>query len=228
MGQLAHDYSGIVVVRLPFRDRFEAGRLLGGQIRSLVPGSNVVVVALPRGGVSVGFEVAQVLAAPLDIVVVRKLGVPAQPELAMGAICGEVRVLDQELISHLRVSQKEVEEVTRQETFELNRREKLYRARIGALDVRDHTAVLVDDGLATGLTMLAAATHIRKLQAKKLIVAVPVSSDHGCKMLARETDECIALATPEPFSAVGEAYEDFRQVTDAEVEYMLSRSRVTK
>jgi len=213
------------MVDLPFQDRSEAGRLLGAELASRKLPVNTIILALPRGGLPVGAEVAEALKAPLDVVVVRKLGVPWQPELAMGAIAGRTRVLDHQLIRDLRISNEEVEAVVARETKEVERREKLYRGGLPALDLRARTVVIVDDGLATGSTMHAATRHIRSFHPERLIIAVAVGSSDACNRLRREADECICLAMPEPFFAVGEWYTDFRQVTDDEVRDILKNSQ---
>jgi len=219
------------MVKVPFRDRSEAGRLLAAELAKRPEfsgqrsGTNAVVLALPRGGLPVGFEVAEALQAPLDVVVVRKLGVPWQPELAMGAMAGGTTVLDHELIREFRISDEEVNSAIEREKREMERREKLYRGGLAALDLTGNTVVLVDDGLATGSTMTAAARCVRALHPQRLIIAVPVGSSEACARLKTEAGECICLATPEPFYAVGEWYEDFVQVTDGEVREILKRSR---
>lgn len=210
---------------LPFPDRVEAGRLLAADLATRQLAVNTLVLALPRGGVPVGAEVAEALKAPLDVLVVRKLGVPWQPELAMGAIAGETRMLDQSLIRDLGVSGDEVEAVVAQEAQELKRREENYRGGLPAHRLGGCSVVLVDDGLATGSTMVAAVRHVRSLHPSRLIVAVPVASSEACHRLRRDADECICLAVPEPFIAVGEWYSDFRQVSDAEVRQILNRYR---
>ncbi len=212
------------MVHLPFHDRVQAGRLLGAELARRNLTGNTVVLALPRGGVPVGAEVAETLKAPLDVIVVRKLGVPWQPELAMGAIAGGTPVLDHALIRELQISAEEVEAVVARETREMERRERLYRGGRPAPALRDRTVVLVDDGLATGSTMVAAVRHVRGLHAHRLIVAVPVASSEACVRLSAEADECICLAAPEPFCAVGEWYADFRQVSDIEVQQILAHS----
>jgi putative phosphoribosyl transferase len=213
------------MLKLPFQDRVQAGRLLGAELATRELAANTVVLALPRGGVPVAAEVAEALKAPLDVVVVRKLGVPWQPELAMGAIAGATRVLDHRLIRELGVSDEELEGVVARETLEMERRERLYRGGLPALHLRGRTVVLVDDGLATGSTMVAAARHVRGAHPQRVIVAVPVASSEACGRLRAEADECISLALPEPFYAVGEWYLDFRQTTDAEVQEILRCSR---
>lgn len=214
-------------MEIPFQDRLEAGRLLGAELATRERITNPIVLALPRGGVQVGIEVAEALNAPLDIIVVRKLGVPWQRELAMGAIAGTTRVLDRELIREFRISEAEIDAVAAREIEEIERREKLYRGGLPPPDLHDRTAILIDDGLATGSTMVAAARHVRMLEPQKLIIAVPVGSPQACSRLAEEADECVCLATPEPFVAVGAWYTDFQQVTDAQVQEMLRRGRAS-
>ncbi|HYZ71900.1 MAG TPA: phosphoribosyltransferase family protein [Chthoniobacterales bacterium] len=185
-----------------------------------------IVLALPRGGVPVGSQVAKQLKCPLDIVVARKLSVPWQPELAIGAIAGQARVFDRDAIRAFRISSERLERVLAQEIREMGRREDLYRGE-GAPppDVLDCTAILVDDGLATGWTMLAAARYVRTLHPRRIIAAVPVGSASGCKRLAQELDDCICLTRPEPFFAVQQWYTDYRQVTDEEVRQILTDIR---
>jgi putative phosphoribosyl transferase len=216
------------MVKLPFTNRTEAGRLLGAELaRRKLPG-HVIVLALPRGGVPVGFEVAKILHAPLDVVVVRKIGVPFEPELAMGAIAGtSVEVLDQRLIDEFRISQKQIEAVLAKERAEVERREKLYRGGRPALDLHGHTALLVDDGLATGSTMVAAARYVRALKPAKTIIAVPVGSIDACERLRQEADELVCLATPKSFFAVGEWFVHFPQLDDKQVQSLLEESRLS-
>jgi predicted phosphoribosyltransferase len=171
----------------------------------------------------VGWEVARALEAPLDVVVVRKLGVPGQPELAMGAIAGTYfQTLDEELIAALRIPRAEVQAVTANESAELLRREQLYRGGRPPLDVKGRTIVLVDDGLATGSTMFVAVRCVRSQQPCKIVVAIPVGSVQACRRLRKEADDCVCLATPHPFTSVGGWYTDFRQVTDGEVQTLLA------
>ncbi len=215
------------MIQLPFADRTYAGRLLATELLSHSLPANVIVLALPRGGLPVGLEIAKALGAPLDIVIVRKLGVPWQPELAMGAIASSsFQALDAELIRALGISREEIDAVVRRERAEIARRERLYRKGRGALNLHDQTVLLVDDGLATGSTMLVAARYVRSLEPHRTLIAVPVGSDQACHRLQREGYEFVCLATPEPFTAVGECYADFRQVNDAEVQHILEQNQL--
>lgn len=216
------------MVKLPFRDRAEAGRLLAAELGRRKLPAKVIVLALPRGGVPIGFEVAKALHAPLDVVVVRKVGVPWQPELAMGAIAGKTEpVLNWDLISELRISQEEIDAALAKERAEVERREKLYRRGRPPLELRGRTALLVDDGLATGSTMLVAARYARALKPAKTIIAVPVASIEASERLKKEADDFVCLATPVSFFAVGEWFLDFRQVNDAEVQRLFEESRLS-
>ena len=208
-----------------FRDRREAGRLLATKLAAYANRPDVIVLALPRGGVPVAYEVARALDAPLDIFLVRKLGVPGYEELAMGAIAtGGVRVLNDQLVGGLRIPDYIVDEVAASEQQELARRERLYRGDRPAPDVRGRTVILVDDGLATGATMLAAVKALRQQQPARIVVAVPTASPETCEQLRAEVDDIICAITPEPFHAVGLWYEDFSQTTDEEVRDLLARS----
>jgi putative phosphoribosyl transferase len=208
-----------------FRNRSEAGRALAEKVRTAVSASHALILALPRGGVPVAFEVARALNAELDIFLVRKLGMPGEEELALGAIAsGGVRVLNQNLLHHTRVSNEAIEEVTRREQRELERREQLYRKGRPATPVAGRTTVLVDDGLATGASMLAASRALRPQGASRIIVAVPVASRQTCDDFRREVDEMICMATPHPFGAVGIWYEDFAQVSDEQVQKLLEEA----
>lgn len=201
-----------------FRNRTEAGRILAQLVRMRIPEADAVVLALPRGGVRVGFEIAAGLKIPLDVMVVRKLGVPGQEELAMGAIAsGGVRVLNEDLLAQIRIPAAVIEKVTMRERQELERREMVYREGRPAVQIGGRTTVLTDDGLATGSTMLAAARAVRALGARRILTAVPVGARQTCDALRREVDEVICVKTPDPFVAVGAWYEDFSQESDAEV-----------
>ena len=210
---------------LPYRNRTEAGRLLAAELAHYKSKGDVVVLGLTRGGVPVAAEVAAALHAPLDVVVVRKLGVPFEQEVAIGAIAGEdTQVLDQEFIDALGLSGKDIDAVAARERAELKRRERLYRQGRPPLDLEGRTAILVDDGLATGSTMLAAVAFARKRLAKRIVLAVPVASVEAIEKLREEVDECVCLAAPELFFAVGEWYWDFLPVNDAEVIKVLAES----
>ena len=215
------------MIQLPFADRDEAGRLLAAALAMMKLPANVIVLALPRGGLPVGLQVAKKLNAPLDVVIVRKLGVPWQPELAMGAIAsGSFQTLDQDLVRALGISREEVDVVINKERAEVERREKLYRKGLPALDLRGRTVLLADDGLATGSTMLVAARYVRSLKPARMLIVVPVGSVQACERLKTEADDCICLATPEPFVAVGDWYADFPQVNDSEVQRFLEAGRL--
>jgi putative phosphoribosyl transferase len=212
-------------MRLPFRDRREAGVILAKKLEHYRDAPDLLILALPRGGVPVGFELAQHLHAPLDVFLVRKLGVPGHEELAFGAIAsGGVRVLSDDLIDHLGLSRILIDSVTQREQQELSRREQLYRSGPGP-DLRNRIVILTDDGLATGATMLAATRAARAQQPRKLIVAVPVAAPQTCEEFRQEADEIVCAATPEPFRAVGLWFEDFTQTTDEEVAELLQNAQ---
>lgn len=202
---------------IPFADRAAAGRALAAELvtRDL---PSALVLALPRGGVPVAREIANALGAPLDVVVVRKLGVPWQRELAMGAIAGGgFQIVDDDLVRELRVSREEIEATIARENQELERREKRYRGGRPGLKLCGCSVILVDDGLATGSTMLVAVRYVKSLAPAKVVVAAPVGSVEACERIRDESAECVCLATPEPFVAVGQWYVDFPQLSDAEV-----------
>ncbi|HUQ91956.1 MAG TPA: phosphoribosyltransferase [Bryobacteraceae bacterium] len=208
-----------------FRDRLEAGQVLAKRLKPLVTGSNAVVLALPRGGVAVGFEVAQALHVDLDIFLVRKLGVPGREEFAMGAIAsGGVQVLNHDIIRQLGLAPHVIDRVVAREQQEIERRERVYREGRPPLEVESRTVILVDDGLATGASMLAAAQALRAKRPKRIIVAVPVASRRACLAFQQHVDQTVCAETPEPFSSVGEWYEDFSQTSDAEVKELLRRA----
>jgi predicted phosphoribosyltransferase len=208
----------------PFRDRREAGQLLAAKLAEYAKRPDVLVLALPRGGVPVAYEVARALGAPLDLFLVRKLGIPGHEELAMGAVAtGGVRVLNDQVVDGLRIPDYVIDRVTTQEQQELTRRERLYRGGRPPADVRGRTVILVDDGLATGATMHAAIQALRQQQPARIIVAVPTAAPETCEALRAEVDDVICAITPEPFYAVGLWYEDFSQTTDEEVRDLLAR-----
>ena len=205
-----------------FRDRVEAGRLLGERLSGLAGRSDLVVLALPRGGVPVAREVARALGAPLDVFLVRKLGLPAQPELAMGAIAsGGTRVLNEQLVRELRLGDDLIERVAAREREELERRERAYRGDRPAPALAGKVVVIVDDGLATGATMRAAVAAVRSQAPKLLVVAVPTAPPHTLDELAGEADEVVSVISPEPFYAVGAWYEDFGELSDDDVRRLL-------
>jgi putative phosphoribosyl transferase len=209
-----------------FGDRRDAGRRLGARLAaSYSARPDVIVLALPRGGVPVGFEVARALDAPLDVFLVRKLGVPGHEELAMGAIAtGGVRFQNDDVVRHLGITEATVEAVARMEEQELRRREESYRGARPAPALAGRTAILVDDGLATGASMKAAVAALRRAQPARIVVAVPVSAEPTCRELSALVDEVVCLATPISFMAVGQFYEDFSQTTDAEVKQLLQEA----
>lgn len=209
----------------PFRDRSEAGQVLAQELQAYANRDDVIVLALPRGGVPVAFEVARALHAPLDVFVVRKLGVPGHEELAMGAIAsGGVLVLEPTVVEDLAIPPDVLTDVAAREEQERLRREREYRGDRPEPDVRGRTVILVDDGLATGSTMRAAVAALRKLQPASIVVAVPVAAPATCAELAKEVDGIVCALTPEPFHAVGVWYEEFSQTTDEEVRELLARA----
>ena len=209
----------------PFRDRTEAGRLLAATLQEYANRDDVVVLALPRGGVPVAFEVAKALNAPLDVFVVRKLGLPGQEELAMGAIAsGGARVLNRDLIRALSVPNEMIDLVTQQEQRELERREREYRDGRPPIDVLGKTVILVDDGLATGSSMRAAVLALKQKEPAQVVVAVPVAPRDSCTELQSVADKVVCAVTPEPFWGVGQWYEDFSQTSDEEVRELLKRA----
>jgi len=206
-----------------FADRHEAGIVLAGQLRQFAGQADVLVLALPRGGVPVGAEVARVLGAPLDVFVVRKLGLPGHPELAMGAIAsGDVRVLNDDVVNWYRIPEAAIEAVARDERAELERRERAYRNGRALVSIKGRTVIIVDDGLATGSTMRAAVLAVRRLEPARVVVAVPVGARDTCEALRDTADDVVCAVVPEPFSAVGLWYADFSQTTDEEVRQLLA------
>jgi putative phosphoribosyl transferase len=205
-----------------FLDRTDAGRRLAKQLGSYADQSDVIVLGIPRGGVPVAYEVATELKAPLDVFVVRKLGVPWQEELAFGAIAsGGVRFLDRPIVESVGVSDKEIEQITERERKELDRRERLYRSGEAPLELKGKTVILVDDGIATGASTQAAITALRQLKPRRIVLAAPVAPASTCKRLRPEVDDLVCLHAPQSFYAIGEFYEDFSQVPDEEVTRLL-------
>lgn len=204
-----------------FVDRRQAGQFLAQRLARYRDDASVIVLALPRGGVPVAFEVAKALDAPLDVFIVRKLGLPGHEEFAMGAIAtGDVMVMNPDL-TNAGIPQATIDAVAARERVELARRERLYRGERPPVAIADRTVILVDDGLATGSTMLAAATAVRRQQPRATVVAVPVAAAETCRALRNFVDDVVCAMTPEPFMAVGAWYEDFRQVSDDEVHALL-------
>lgn len=214
------------MIKLPFADRRQAGRLLGCHLADfdLASRENTIVLGLARGGVAVAAEVAEELGLPLDVVVVRKLGVPRNPELAMGAVAGgRIQVLDEDLIAELQIPSSEVEQIAAKAMEEAMWREHYYRAERNPPDLHNCIVILVDDGLATGSSMLAAVHYVNSFRPTKVIAAAPVGTDEACSRLKIFTDNSFCLAMPEDFRAVGQWYDDFGQVSDEEVRQILDR-----
>ncbi len=211
-----------------FHDRIQAGQALAKRLARYADQPGIIVLGLPRGGVVVAYEVAAALHAPLDVFLVRKLGVPWQEELAMGAIAsGGIRVLNEDVVRGLGIPERVVDEVANREQRELERRAELFRGSRAPLDLHGRTVILVDDGLATGATMRAAVEAIHTQRPARLVVAVPVAPPETCDSFRSEVDEIICLATPEPFLGVGYWYQDFNQTTDEEVRNLLNRAART-
>lgn len=211
-----------------FQDRREGGRVLASRLAWYAGQPDVLVLGLPRGGVPVAFEVARALAAPLDVLPVRKLGVPGHEELAMGAIAsGGIRVLNQDVVDGLHIPESAIDRVAAEQQRELERRERLYRGDRPAPELRGKTVIVVDDGLATGSTMRAAVAALRQRGPARIVVAVPTAPEPSCAAFAVEADECVCADLPEWFQAVGQSYEDFDQTSDAEVQSLLAESSST-
>ncbi len=209
-----------------YRDRKQAGQKLAEALSGYADRDDVVVLALPRGGVPVAFEVATRLHAPLDVMIVRKLGTPGQPELAMGAIAsGGVRIVNEDVVRGLHISEAALEAVAQREEKEIERRERAYRGDHPPLEVRDRQVIVIDDGLATGATMLAAVAALKAREPAHVTVAVPTAAADSCERVRTQADEVIALAMPEPYFAVGVWYENFSQTSDDEVRALLDRAR---
>ena len=212
-------------MKSPFATRRKAGEALATKLAAYANRADVLVLGLPRGGLPVAYEVARALCAPLDIFLVRKLGVPGHEELAMGAIAtGGVRVLNDETIALLHIPVSVIEAVAHREQQELERREQLYRGDQAKPDVQGRTVILVDDGLATGSTMRAAAIALRGMGPSRIVVAVPVGAQESCDEFCEEVDEVVCAVTPEPFRSVGASYVDFSQTSDEEVRRLLQKT----
>lgn len=217
--------ASIPSLHLPFRDRVHAGQLLAQALREYAGRSDVIVLALPRGGVPVAFEVAAALKAPLDLMLVRKLGTPGQAELAMGAIAtGGVMVMNDDVVEMLRISDDVIQAVARREHIELERRQKAYRGNRPPPQLRDKCVILIDDGIATGATIRSAVKAVRTQGPARIVVAAPMAPSETVDVLKREADEVVCLATPEPFTAIGCWYEEFPQTSDGEVKALLARA----
>ncbi|MBV1930118.1 MAG: phosphoribosyltransferase [Porticoccaceae bacterium] len=213
-------------MKLPLTNRAVAGRALADALAAYRDQKNILVLALPRGGVPVAYEVASALGAPLDLVLVRKLGAPGQRELAMGAIASDgTKVLNREIIKSLQITNEDIERVQREEEQELARREQIYRGDQVRPEIQGKTIILVDDGVATGATMRAAVSLLRTQNPGRIVIALPVAPAEIIALLRREADEVICLYCPEPFLAIGYWYQDFTQVSDHEVRDILARAR---
>src|SRR5262245_2929057 len=211
-----------------FIDRRDAGRVLASRLTKYAGRDDVIVLALPRGGVPVAYEVASALGAAMDVFLVRKLGTPGHRELAMGAIAsGGVRVLNEDVVHWYGISASAIERIAREEQEELERRERAYRDDRPPSEFTNKTVILIDDGLATGSTMRAAAQAVRARRPARVVIAVPVGAPQTCAELAAVADEVICVRMPEPFSAVGQWYLNFNQTDDDEVRDLLQKSSVT-
>jgi predicted phosphoribosyltransferase len=209
----------------PFHDRRDAGRQLAQKLAGYANRLDVIVLALPRGGVPVAYEVALALHAPLDIFLVRKLGLPGQEELAIGAIAsGGVQVLNHDIVRALQIPQTVIEGIARRELQELERREHMYRGDRPAPELRDHTTILIDDGLATGASMQAALKGLQMLNPTRIVIAVPTAAAEICEAFQPLVDEVVCVSTPFPFVGVGRWYKDFSQTTDEEVKMLLQEA----
>jgi predicted phosphoribosyltransferase len=212
-----------------YRDRADAGRQLAARLRDYKGNDDVLILALPRGGVPVAFEIAAAIEAPLDVLCVRKLGTPGQPELAMGAIAsGGVRIMNEDVLDFLGIGEAGIEAVAQRELLELARREHAYRGGRKPPEIAGKTVILVDDGVATGATMRAAVAALRQLAPARIIVAVPHGAEETCAELRGEADEVVCLATPWPYVAVGRWYENFTQTSDVEVAELLKVAHETR
>ncbi|MDB6065636.1 MAG: putative phosphoribosyltransferase [Pedosphaera sp.] len=214
-----------MTVTAQYQNRYEAGEALAAKLRHHAGDPNLLVLALPRGGVPVGYEVATALNAPLDIFLVRKLGVPGYEELAMGAVAsGGVKILNDDVIQQVGISGNMIDAIVQEKERELEQQEKIYRGERPPAEIKGRTVILVDDGLATGASMRAAVKAVKKKGPKSVIVAVPIGSVQTCHQLQTEVDEVVCGMTPDPFYAVGAWYSDFMQITDEEVRELLDHA----
>jgi predicted phosphoribosyltransferase len=215
----------VILTQQPFRDRTEAGQLLARQLAHYQQQPDVLVLGLPRGGVPIAYQVAQALGAPLDVFVVRKIGVPGHEELAMGALAsGGVRVLNDDVVRHLALDSNTLDALTREEQQEVDQRERRYRGERPAAPLAGRTVILVDDGLATGATMRAAVAAVRQQQPARVAVAVPVAAPQVCDDMRQEADDVVCVATPPALGGIGAWYRDFSQTTDDEVRQLLAQA----
>ena len=209
-----------------YRHRQEAGQKLVPEVKEIIEGENTVVLGLPRGGVPVAYEVAKALELPLDVFVVRKLGVPGQEELAMGAIAsGGVRFLNQDIFQQLNISDQQLEEITERERQELKKRENIYRGTRPEVDLEGKETLIIDDGLATGATMKAAVNALREHSPARILAAVPTAPPEPCREMQELVDEMICLSTPANFMGVGGSYREFGQTTNEEVKDLLEQAQ---
>ena len=219
------DMARVIIMTSKFSNRTEAGKMLAEKLTAYTNRKDVLVMALPRGGVPVGYEVAKALNAPLDVCIVRKLGVPSHKELAMGAIAsGGVRILNYDVVGWLNISSGTIEEVATHELRELQRRDRVYRGDRPPPNVKDNTIILVDDGIATGSTMRAAIAILHQQKPAQIVIATPVAPFSACQELQALVDEVVCILMPEPFYAIGLWYENFTQTTDAQVRQLLEKS----
>ena len=210
-----------------FRDRHDAGRQMAKKLSNYAGHMDIIVLALPRGGVPVAYEIQQSLKAPLDLLIVRKLGLPGEEELAIGAVAsGGIRILNEDVIQALAVNQITIDRVTLRETAELQRRERQYRGDRPPPALRDRIVILVDDGLATGASMLAAVQAVRSRNPAQIVAAIPTASTQAVGLLRPAVDEIHYVMAPEPFEGVGKWYEDFSQTTDQEVQFLLQAANL--
>jgi predicted phosphoribosyltransferase len=211
---------------MSYKDRRDAGRKLAGDLAEYKQSDSVIVLAIPRGGVILGYEVAMALNAPLDVIIPRKIGAPGNPELAVGAVTEDgARVLNEEIVNMLGISKNYLEEITEREIAEIRRRALIYREGRSSPNLEHKTVIIVDDGLATGATMKAAIKSVRERKASRIVVAVPVAPPDTIRQLSKQADKTVCPVVYEPFYAIGQFYTDFDQVSDEEVVQLLRKTR---